>query len=317
MTDTLTQKTDTANAEERALKDRTQALRGALQAPLASEPRVHVLLLSCNRVDHIERVFQQLAATEYRNYAVYIMDNGSTDGAWDIVQKAREYFPEQIDMIVTWLPFNVGRPAGHNLMLTQHDHSMADFIAIVDDDLVQIPPDWLRRMVATFGCFPQAAVVGGKALSPGTEKIIHGGVRRLCKFTDSEIELTNSADCPDMGQFDFVDKVDHVIGCLNLYRAEPLLNHIGLFDVRYSPCGLVDLDHHLCARHVGYEVIYNGLIEFVHARVTGTAALADNALLGNVLGNRTKLLHKFSVAHMEELMAATARLRHEWLAQTN
>lgn len=304
------------SADERTLKSKTLELYQALHAPLEHEPRVHVLMLTCNSLDFVDGTLKQLAATAYSNYAISIMDNGSTDGTWDIAQKARDYFPEHVGVTVTWLPFNAGRPVGHNLMLTQHDHSLAEFVAIVDDDLIQVSPNWLRDMVATFACFPQAAVVGGKALSPGEKKVIHGGVRRLSRFTEDTLETTNNGECTDTGQFDFVDKVDHVCGCLNLYHAEPLFSSIGLFDTRYSPCQYVDLDHHLSTRLLGYDVIYNGLVECVHARTMSHAAAHDRALLGNAQGNMTKLLHKFTVAEMEALMATTARQRQEWLAST-
>ena len=212
------------------------------------------------------------------------------------------------------MSFNIGRPAGHNILLSDYDHSSADFIAIGDDDLVNVPPDWLRSMVATARCFPAAAVIGGKALTPGKLKVIHGGVRRLVLFDGDELETTNRAECPDLGQFDYVDKVDHVIGCLHLYRAKPLFSDIGLFDIRYSPCQCVDLDHHFHTRLLGHEIIYNGLVEFTHARAMGNAAQDDHALKGNALGNLAKLVYKYDVESMNKLISDTKRLRQEWLA---
>lgn len=299
--------------EERKLKTRTQQLLPRLNDSLTVEPCVHLLMLSCNRVHYVEHALRQLAATDYKNYAVYILDNHSTDGSWEIVRDARALFPPSVEVYIRRAAFNTGRPVGHNTLLTSFDHQDAAFIAIVDDDLVDVPPDWLRRMVLTAQIFPRAAAVGGKALSPGGAKIIHGGVRRLMQFDGDEIDTTNRMDTPDYGQFDYVDKTDHVIGCLHLYRAQPLFTDLGLFDIRYSPCQCVDMDHHFRARLLGYDIIYNGLIEFTHARAMHKAAQTDNALQGNALGNLAKLVYKFNVADMQTLIKDTGLRRRQWM----
>lgn len=303
------------NINERALKAKTLTILPQLNAPLVEEPRVHLLILTCNRAAYAENALRQLAATDYTNYAVYILDNNSTDGTWEIAQRARHIFPPSVPVEVRRMAFNTGRPMGHNILLAEYDHSAAEFIAIGDDDLVEVPAQWLRDMVCTARCFPKAAVIGGKALSPGLLKSIHGGVRHLTLFDDDELETSNRAECADFGQFDYVDKVDHVIGCLHLYRAAPLFSDIGLFDIRYSPCQCVDLDHHFHTRLLGHEIIYNGLVEFTHARAMGNAAENDRALKGNALGNLAKLIYKFDAKCMNELIKDTQRLRQEWLSE--
>lgn len=306
-----------ADEEERKLKTRTLQLLPRLTGPLPVEPRVHLLLLSCDKVRYVERALRQLAATTYGHYAVYILDNHSTDGSWEIVRHARALFPSSVEVHIRRAAFNTGRPVGHNTLLTAFDHQEADFIAIGDDDLVEVPPDWLRKMVLTAQLFPHAAVVGGKALSPGRAKIIHGGIRRLTRFDGEEIDTTNRMDAPDHGHFDYVDKTDHVIGCLHLYRTQPLFTDLGLFDIRYSPCQCVDMDHHFRARLLGYDIIYNGLIEFTHARSMHGAAQTDSGLKGNALGNLAKLVYKFKVSDMQNLMLDTGRRRRQWMEGVN
>ncbi|BBD09295.1 glycosyltransferase [Desulfovibrio ferrophilus] len=280
---------------------------------LSPEPRVHLLLLSYNRADCLENALRQLAATDYSNYAVYIADNNSQDGSWDILQKARDIFPEGVEVSIERFPTNIGRPAGHNWLLEKHDHSAAEFIAIGDDDLLEIPPSWLKDMIKTSRVFPKAAAIGGKALNPGVPKVIHGGVRRFTSFGPTEIELTNNDEVVDYGQFDFVDRVDHVIGCLHIYRRDALLEDIGLFDIRFSPCQYVDIEHHLRLRMKGYEVIYNGFIEFRHLRGMGKQAAADRALGGNSHGNRIKILYKYDQQEVIAMLREEARRYDAWL----
>lgn len=283
------------------------------QMEMAKEPRVHLLLLSYNRDAYVENALRQLAATRYSNYAVYILDNHSTDGSWAIVSKARDIFPPSVDVHVERMPTNIGRPAGHNWLLTNHDHSEADYIAIGDDDLLDVPPTWLRDMVRTMRLFPDAAIVGGKALNQGRPRIIHGGVRKFITFGPDEMTLTNDKNSQDFGQFDYIDRVDHVIGCLHLYRREAFLNDVGLFDIRFSPCQFVDIEHHLRTRMKGYAIIYNGLIEFRHLRGMGQEAAASRSMGGNSYGNRVKVLCKYNQKHVMDFLQAERTAYQNWM----
>lgn len=293
--------------EERALKYQTLGLLPTLNAPLVKEPRVHLLLLVHNRIQYVEEALRQLAATDYKNYVVHILDNGSTDGSAAIAARAREFFPEHVDVHFLSMPFNIGRPLGHNWLLTQFSHEEADYIAIGDDDLVVIPPTWMRDMVHTFRCFPATALVGGKALDPFPGKIIASGARRLRRFSSSTMELIDNTNKPDTGQQDYVDLTDHVIGCLHMYKAGIFTGDIGLFDIRYSPCQYVDIDHHIRMRLRGLPIVYNGLIEFQHARAMGNATFNDRPSKGNSDGNKTKLLHKFDPEMVQSMIDRSQR----------
>lgn len=301
-------------SQEFKLKRKALDLRERMAAvDLSDQPRVHLLLLSYNRVKYVANALRQLAATDYDNYAVYIADNASHDGSWEIVQKAREYFPEHIEVHVERLPTNIGRPAGHNWLLEKYDHSAAEFIAIGDDDLLDVPPSWLKDMIRTARIFPEAGAVGGKALDPGQPKVIHGGVRKLLQFGPDELKLTNDEDSIDFGQFDYIDRVDHVIGCLHIYRRDVLFEKVGLFDIRFSPCQYVDIDHHLRMRMMGIELVYNGFIEFQHLRAMGKQAAQDSALGGNSLGNRIKILYKHDHKEVVEFLDNESRRHSAWL----
>ncbi len=291
------------DTEERALKYQTVRLTPKLRAPLEPEPRVHLLLLVYNRIKYVEESLRQLAATNYANYAVYILDNGSTDGSAAVAARAGDFFPAHVPVHSLVMPFNVGRPLGHNWLLAHFDHSEADYIAIGDDDLVVVPPDWMRDMARTFNCFPGTALVGGKALDPFPGKVLSSGARRLERFDETGVDYLDNTNQPDAGQQDYVDLVDHVIGCLHMYKKEALLGEPGLFDIRYSPCQYVDVDHHIRMRLAGLPIVYNGLIEFQHAKAMGNDALQSRELRGNSEGNKHKLLHKHDPAAVQRVIA--------------
>lgn len=299
--------------EARRLREKSIEMWGALHAPLVSEPRVHLLILTHNREDYVENALRKLAATEYGNFAVYIADNGSMDSTWERALEGVKAFPSGIPVRMERFPTNIGRPAGHNWLLMKYDHAHADYIAIGDDDLVDIPPDWLTRMVRTAQLFPGCAAVGGKALNPEEPDMIHAGVRNILHFDMEKLLLSNNDDVLDCGQFDYVDIVDHVIGCLHIYDRKLLFDEIGLFDIRFSPCQFVDIDHHLRIRLAGYPIIYNGFISFRHLRAMGMKARADGDLQGNSFGNIYKLLHKHERSPVMSILHQRRQERLEWL----
>jgi len=298
--------------EEVRLKLKAADLLPALSAPLEKEPRVHVLLLACNREDHIGGALRELARTDYSNYAVYVADNGSTDDTYARAEAVLATFPEHVETHLQRFPVNIGRPIGHNWLLSEHDHSGAQYICIADDDLFAIEPDWLTKMVKTMELFPDAAVVGGKAYGPEQPRNIHGGVRNIQWLDREDLLLSGGLDVLDYGQLDFIDTVDHVIGCLHIYKHDVLFGEVGMFDLGLSPCQRVDVDHHLRVRLAGGQIIYNGFIEFGHLRAGGGKTMTS-ASLGNVLGNQIKMLYKHDPVQVRAILAAQKKTREVWL----
>ena len=301
------------DTNEKSLKLKALQLLPKLAEPLSGNPRVHLIILCYNREKELMRAFKELAKTNYDNYAVYIADNGSSDRTWERIQEAVKFFPKHIPIHIERLPTNIGRPAGHNWLLTKYDHSESDYIAIGDDDLVQVPENWLVDMLKTAELFPNAVAVGGKSLNPGLPPVIHAGVRNIEKFGNYELRMTNRKLVLDTGQFDFIDLVDHVIGCLHIYDTKAFLDKVGLFDIALSPCQSVDIEHHLRSKLMGYDIVFNGFIQFQHMRAMGKSVSKSKALSGNSLGNVVKVLAKHDKDKVAEMLLKDREKRAEWL----
>ncbi|MDR2487997.1 MAG: glycosyltransferase [Desulfovibrio sp.] len=295
------------DAEQRCLRRKTAELWADLHAPLTEEPRVHLLVLTHNRAACAERSLRLLGETAYRNYAVYIADNGSGDGTREIALRAREFFPSYVQVAAQAFPVNIGRPAGHNWLVAGHDHSAAEFIAIADDDLTRIPPDWLTRMVRTAQLFPGCACVGGKILVSGWPAMVQCGPFHMEKFGHPNgFTQKRLFGNEDLGQFDYIDLVEHVAGCLHIFDRRAL-EEIGLFDIRFSPSQFVDVEHHLRLCLAGKTIVFNGLISCEHQNVPDRSLAEARAATGNVVGNLVKLIHK----HDEEEVRRALETRHQ------
>ncbi len=276
--------------------------RNLLQSP---EPRVHVLILTKDRKKYLRKTLACLRATEYSNYSVYIVDNNSADGTPGILADEAALFPAHVAVRHAVLPTNIGRPAGHNWLLTAWDHSEAEYLAILDDDMLDFPANWLKVFVNSISLKPDVGVVGGKTV--GRDLLIQDATSIITGLSpEGRIEFFTNRGAFDWGQFNVISNLsDYTIGCACLYKRE-VFDVAGHFDIRFSPSQGVDIDHGIRMRKAGYDMIYNGNVTFVHAQLTSEGIERDRVRLGNSLGNFLKLGHKYSPEEFRDIIAARA-----------
>lgn len=270
------------------------------------QPEVHVLILTKDREYYLAKTLRCLARTTYSNYKVYILDNGSTDGTPALLERVRELFPEGVEVVTQSLPTNIGRPAGHNWLITNWDHSSARYLSILDDDLLDFAPDWLSKFVDTFDVAPNLAAVGGKTV--GSDRLIQDATSLIMPpKEDGSVDFFTNRGAFDWGHFDYLSNVtDYIIGCASLFKRE-VFDEVGLFDIRFSPSQGVDIDHGLRMRKHGYELMYNGNSTFVHAQLTSEGLKNDRPRLGNSKGNFLKLGYKYHPTEFMEIIKKRAR----------
>ncbi|MEJ5300100.1 MAG: glycosyltransferase [Thermodesulforhabdaceae bacterium] len=265
------------------------------------EPKVHILLLTMNRKPLLEKTFECLGKTDYRNYKVFLLDNCSNDGTKEILPGLRNFLPKWIDFTFESLPTNIGCPGGHNWMLTYWDHSEADFIVFIEDDVLDFKPSWLRLFVNTFTLSNNIKMVGSKTLQMNgaiqDAFAIVRGVRN-----SATVEIFTHRDEPDFGQYDLITNIpDYVIECFTMFRKD-IFDKVGLFDISLSPSQLDDVDFGIRARKAGYDIVYNGNISVVHAQLTHEERKKSRAAIASLFGNSLKLANKFSKADFDELI---------------
>lgn len=121
-------------------------------------PCVSVVIPTLNRVDDLKRCLDALLAQTAAPDEIRVIDNGSTDGTRELLEK----YPAQV-MAAPGVPvsrlFNLGWTS-----------TSAEFIAYLNDDAEAVP-EWLSRIKQTFDAFPQAAVVGGPTIAMREQEI--------------------------------------------------------------------------------------------------------------------------------------------------
>jgi O-antigen biosynthesis protein len=196
---------------QRKPKPALQTVRKALaEAPFDATqwPRVSVVICTYNGARTIRQCMEGLAALQYPDYEVIVVDDGSAD---DTAQIVREF---DVRLIRTE---NRGLSAARNRGMQE---ATGEIIAYTDDDAYP-DPHWLHYLVHTFRSTDFAAVGGPNLPPPGdgvtAEAIANapGGPMHIL-LSDREAE--------------------HIPGCNMAFRAEKL-RAIGGFDTQYRTAG--------------------------------------------------------------------------------
>lgn len=292
-------------------KDPSQApvrLRLAeLETPFRSRPEligeraVSICLYSYNKADLLSRTLKGLAASRIGGAAVTVLINGCSDESLSAAETARTLFPNNPYEIIN-LPVNVGAPAARNWLINRKLTWESDYAAFLDDD-VDVPPDWLEKYLTVMEDRPKAGTVGCKILDPGQPARYQYLYRGVSQASEELLKLTPARPARqyDNGLYDFIRETDSVMGCLHLFRREAL-EAAPLFDIRFSPSQVDDIDHDLMLRLAGFEVIYCGLVACVHNQSSGLSekTLSNDLAFGNAVGNDVKLFYKH-LDHMDKL----------------
>ena len=119
-----------------------------------SIPSVSIIIVNYNGAAHLSECLDSLAAQQYRDYEVLVVDNNSNDGSPEIV---REHFP---DVGLIYSPDNLGYSGAVNLALSK---AVGRYIAVLNMDAM-VAPDWLEPLVTQLDTDPQVGAVTPKIL---------------------------------------------------------------------------------------------------------------------------------------------------------
>ncbi|MFN3704674.1 MAG: glycosyltransferase family 2 protein [Thermoflexales bacterium] len=118
--------------------------------------RISLVVPTHNRKDTLHRCLAAATDQDYPDYEVIVVDDGSTDGTGEMVQRE---FPQvrYIRQEPNW-----GPAAARNRGI---EAAAGDIIAFTDDDCL-LPPDFLSRLADGYRRYPEVAGVGGYLEAP-------------------------------------------------------------------------------------------------------------------------------------------------------
>jgi GT2 family glycosyltransferase len=200
-------------------------MRTISQTPL---PLVDIVVITFNGIRHVEGCFRALERTNYPNYQVILLDNGSTDGSGDLVANRFPY----CRIIRTGK--NLGFAGGNNVAMRRSLEGQAEFIVLINDDAYICDPEWLSRAVAVATADPLIGMVGFE----------------VTQGSGVYDESSNQARTESVVQAQATNLIE---GC-SLFIRSDVLRRIGLFDEIYFMYAEED-DLEVRAKLAGFSLV--------------------------------------------------------------
>jgi GT2 family glycosyltransferase len=213
-------------------------------------PKVCIIITNYNGKEVLRNCLSSLfKLTDYPNYKVIVVDNGSTDSSVEFVKKNFK----KVDVLA--LDKNYGFSKESNIGVAYCiKRYKPKYLVILNNDIVIIEKNWLSKLVKSAEVDQKIAIVGCKTLQPDGRL---GGAYYDVVSTKHLGFLEE-----DKTQYSFEKDVMAVGGSCFLIRAS-LIKKYGLLDEIFF-YGPDDID--VCFRYKknGFRVVYNGNVEIIH-----------------------------------------------------
>ncbi len=192
-----------------ALAAVSERYTGVLPPPLPRHPRVSVVVCAYNAERTIDRCLASLAALNYPDYEVIVVNDGSRDRTLEIAQQ------HGFCRIVSQP--NKGLSVARNVGAAA---ATGEIVAYTDSDCVA-DPDWLAYLVAKMEA-GGLAVCGGPNFPPPEDSLVPAAVA-VAPGGPTHVLLSDEI-------------AEHIAGCNMAFRREALL-HLGGFDPIFHAAG--------------------------------------------------------------------------------
>ncbi|MGQ9768597.1 MAG: glycosyltransferase family 2 protein [Anaerolineae bacterium] len=209
-------------------------------------PHVTIIILTWNNAPDTLACLESVLQSDYPNYQVLVVDNGSTD---DSVAQIRRRFP---DTDVLQNGENLGYAEGNNRGIERALAGGADYVLVLNNDTV-VAPDMLTRLIEVARSDPYAGIVGPVIYELGSpDKLCAAG--STIDWSRGEIEYRGmQRSVEDYSMPICPQQCDFLAGA-GLLMSRECLEVVGCFDPEYY-INFEDVELGVRARRRGFQVI--------------------------------------------------------------
>src|SRR5678815_266788 len=221
------------------------------------DPRkVTIIILTWNGLEYTKRCLETLRnKTEFQDYAVTVVDNGSTDGSVEYLRS------------IPWIRCiensdNRGFTRANNQAIALCDDGSD--VVLLNNDTEVIQDDWLTQLQRSAYKSPDIGIVGARLRQPGGMLQHAGTYMPIDTFWGQQIGSLEK----DINQYNSDAEVEGVVFACAYIKRE-VLNKVGLLDEDYFSY-FEDTDYCLKAKRLGFKIICCGSATLIHHENTST-----------------------------------------------
>lgn len=209
-----------------------------------SPPRISVLVLNWNGYEDTAACLHSLARSDYANQEILVVDNGSTDGSGERLQRefpgCRFHFTGE----------NRGYAGGNNAGFEAALESGADYVLVLNNDTL-VEADAVRRLMEVADV-EDAGIVSAKIYYESERSRFWFAGGRI--DIDAGTAINEGLNEKDHGQFNKIRPIDFASGCAMLVRRD-VIEAVKGFDERYF-LYFEEVDFCIRARAAGFRIVF-------------------------------------------------------------
>lgn len=236
-----------------------------------------VVTLTLDRLSCTRKCLPGLLATDDVPWELIVVDNGSTDGTVEWLERFRaEAGRRGVRVEIVRNSRNAGCSTGRNQGL---ERARGERIVFVDNDVALRSRGWLRRLGERLDSRPGVGMVGPKLVYPFPPYDIQfaGGA----VSPSGRVKFEGRGEKRDDPRFNVVREVQCFISaCFMISRKA--FEDTGYFDEAFNPIQYEDIDYSYRLRSRGYKIVYEPAVEMYHfegVTSTGTPSVSSSRLI--------------------------------------
>lgn len=238
---------------------------------LPGEPLVSIVIPSKDNPDVLKQCIRSIYAhTDYTNYEIIVVDNGSTAR----VRIGLENFRQECPFTYLYLPMEFNFSTMCNAGVRE---AKGEYVLLLNDDMEAIEGSWLARMAGQ-ASLKHVGSVGAKLLYPHSTRIQHAGISNTIYGPGHKLKKLDDSESYYYGRNRFVyDLIGVTAACL-MIRRDYYLAMGGLFEGLAVAYNDVDLCFRLCGKGL-CNVQRNDVVLYHHESLSRGDDLQDEAKL--------------------------------------
>lgn len=209
---------------------------GNLIAPLVS-----IVILNYNGFEHLKTCLDSVLKTNYPNFEIIVVDNGSTDGSVDFV---KNNYPM---VKLLRLPKNFYTAGGYMAGIYV---AKGKYVAVLNND-IEVDRDWLKHLIDTMERMPWVVAADAKFRNFYHRDMFDDSAAAGRWIDYCGNNYTRGVNEVDRGQY---DRLAYIIGVLTIFRKDIVMK-VGGFDISYL-FGYEDIDLGWRLNIAGYKALY-------------------------------------------------------------
>lgn len=251
---------------------------------LPDQPLISIIIPSKDNPEVLRQCIRSIYAhTDYPNFEIIVVDNGSTAR----VRIGLENFRQECPFTYLYVPMEFNFSSMCNIGVRE---SKGEYILLLNDDMEAVEGTWLTRMAGQ-ASLKHVGSVGAKLLYPGTTMIQHAGITNTIYGPGHKLKKMDDSGSYYYGRNRFVyDLIGVTAACL-LMRKSYYLAIGGLFEGLAVAYNDVDLCFRLCSRGL-YNVQRNDVVLYHHESLSRGDDLQDEAKLKRLLEEKDVLYRR-------------------------